>query len=239
MKTFAALLALAALAASPLPAAAQASPGGLEARFSLTAFNADMAAFAAARKAQPPQTCQLVMTGSSTAKRWETFAEDMAPMGAINTGFGGSITRQATYNFDHILTPYKPRQILFYEGDNDINAGLSAEQTFADFQGFMRVKDLKLGTTPVYFIGIKPSKLRVSQMPEQARFNAMVKTWADQRPDLVYIDVWNTVLTDGKPGDYFVADGLHLNPAGYANFTKVIKPVLMQKPPTRAPGCPA
>jgi len=239
MKRLAALLTLAAVATSPLAASAQRAPGGMEARFGLTAFDADMAAFAADRKAKAPKPCQLVLTGSSTAKRWNTFAQDMAPMATVNTGFGGSITRQATYNFDHILTAYKPRQILFYEGDNDINAGLNAEQTFADFQTFMRVKDAKLGTTPVYFIGIKPSKLREKQMPEQAKFNAMVKDWADKREDLVFIDVWNTVLTDGKPGDYFVADGLHLNPAGYANFTKVIKPVLMQKPPTRAPGCPA
>src|ERR1700719_109751 len=46
--------------------------------------------FEAADKANPPKLGQIVFTGSSSIRRWDSLAADMDPLDVINRGFGGS-----------------------------------------------------------------------------------------------------------------------------------------------------
>jgi lysophospholipase L1-like esterase len=162
----------------------------------------------------------------------------LAPLNIINRGFGGSQIEDVNSYFNTVVTPYKPRRIVFYAGDNDISAGKSTAQVVADFEKFMALKTAALGQTPVYFISVKPSKLRLAQLPQQNEVNAKVKAMADARADLVYIDVVAPMMDGNNPREIFVADGLHMTQEGYIIWTKAVRPVLTAKAPTRAPGCP-
>ena len=183
--------------------------------------------FVSADQAAPPAPCQVLFVGSSSIVRWRSLAADMAPMPVINRGFGGSYIEHVNRWFDKIVAPYRPRAIVFYAGDNDIDAGVPVDRVIADFDAFMSLKTQALGATPVYFISVKPSKARVAELALQAKFNAAIGERAGQRSDLTVLDVASPMLENGKPRDLFVADGLHMAPAGYAIWTRIVRAALL------------
>lgn len=133
-------------------------------------LGAEVARFVEADRVAPPAPCQVLFVGSSSIVKWkETLAADMAPMPIINRGFGGSHIEYVNRWFDQIVAPYRPRAIVFYDGENDIDAGKSVQRVVADFDEFMRRKTQALGETPVYFISLKPSKLRLRNFPFKPR----------------------------------------------------------------------
>ena len=189
-----------------------------------TRFSPEIAHFAELDKASPPKPCSFLFTGSSSVRFWKTLDQDMTPYPVINRGFGGSQIADVTLYFDQVVTPYRPRAIFFYAGDNDINAGRTPDQVVADFQAFLHRKDKTLGKTKVYFIALKPSKLRWDQFAAQSAANAQIKALAVKRADLDYVDVVPSMLEGGVPKDIFVGDGLHMTPAGYVLWTQVVHP---------------
>ncbi len=204
---------------APLPPAPPPSP---------VRFAPEIAHFAALDAAAPPPTCGFLFVGSSSIRLWHGLAADMAPLPVLNRGFGGARISDVDYYFDQVVTPYRPRAIVFYAGENDLWAGVGAGTVVADFRRFLELKTERLGDTPVYFVSLKPSRQRVSQMPLQAEVNARVRALAAERTDLRYVDVVPAMLDQGAPRDIFVADGLHMTPAGYQIWAGVVRPVLEQ-----------
>ena len=202
-------------------------------------LGAEVARFVEADRAAPPAPCQVLFVGSSSIVNWkDTLASDMAPMPVINRGFGGSHIEYVNRWFDQIVAPYHPRAIVFYAGENDLDAGKSVERVVSDFDEFMKRKTQALADTPVYFISLKPSKLRFAQFPLQSEVNEAVRERAGKRTDLRFIDIVPPMLDDeGKPKDLFVADGLHMKPAGYAIWTKAVRAALLPNTEVQAHTC--
>jgi lysophospholipase L1-like esterase len=120
--------------------------------------------------------------------------------------------------------------VVVYAGDNDLQSGSgkTAERVLADYRRLVSRVHAKHPESIIYFLSIKPSKLRFGQWPEMSRANAMIEeaTHTDER--LRYIDVASVLLDEqGEPrDDVFLLDGLHLNAEGYAAWTAVVRPVL-------------
>jgi lysophospholipase L1-like esterase len=212
------LLLAAALLAAPSTSPAQTAP---------PMFAPEMAAFAEADRLQPPKPCGVLFVGSSSVRFWRTLSEDMAPVAVVNRGFGGSTIADVNRFFDVVVKPYRPRAIVFYAGENDINAGAEPAAVAEEFHRFMDRKTQAFGSAPVYFVSLKPSKARYAQLARQADVNARVRRMTRDRRDLHYIDVVAPMLENGRPRDIFVADDLHMTPAGYAIWTRVIRPVVL------------
>lgn len=219
------------------PPAALAVPPPAPPPSSPERFAPEIDHFAELDAAQTPSACPYLFVGSSSIRFWRSLETDMAPYPVLNRGFGGSRISDVDFYFDRVVTPYRPRAIFFYAGENDLWAGESADGVVADFQRFLDLKTEKLGDTQVYFISLKPSKLRFSQMALQAEVNSRIKTLADQRPDLDYVDVVPPMLDQGAPKDIFVGDGLHMTPDGYGLWTGVVRPVLEHEDQAGKP-CP-
>jgi len=201
-------------------------------------LGAEIARFVKADRLAPQTDCQVLFVGSSSIVKWrETLAIDMAPMPVINRGFGGSHIEYVNRWFDQIVAPYRPRAIVFYAGENDIDAGKSVDRVVLDFDEFMRRKTHVLGKTPVYFISLKPSKLRFAQFPLQSQVNAAIRAQTAQRSDLRYIDVVSPMLENGTPKDIFVLDGLHMNAAGYQIWTRAVRAALLPDTEAEARTC--
>jgi lysophospholipase L1-like esterase len=215
-----ALQAAPAVAQPPAAATSPATAKGPE------RFAPEIAAFAAADRQHRPAPCGFLFVGSSSIRFWKTLSGDMAPLPTVNRGFGGSTIADVDYYFDQVVAPYRPRAIVFYAGENDIAAGATPGAVTADFARFMDLKTKALGPTPVYFISLKPSKLRWAQRDAQAQVNAQIQAFAAQRNDLRYVDVSPAMLAEGVPKDIYVADGLHMTPEGYRLWTAVIRPVV-------------
>jgi lysophospholipase L1-like esterase len=151
----------------------------------------------------------------------------MAPMPVINRGFGGSHIEYVNRWFDQVVAPYRPRAIVFYAGENDIDARKSVDRVVADFDEFMVRKTKALGKTPVYFISLKPSKLRFAQFPLQSQVNDAIRARAGQRSDLHYIDVVSPMLKNGKLMHIVGPDGLHMTAQGYVIWTRAVRAALL------------
>lgn len=227
-----ALLCAACATGTPLPALS-VTPPPREAGYADA-----IATFEAADRETPPPSCPTLFVGSSSIRFWSSLAEDFPTRAVINRGFGGSTVWEVNHYFSRIVAPYHPREIVFYAGENDLNAGRTPDDAFADFVQFMRLKQDALGATPVWFIAAKPSKLRFDQLPLQTAFNDKVRALAATRDDLAYIDIVPAMLKpDGSPKDIFVADNLHMTPEGYALWTPIVNAALDAGQPAHAPGC--
>ncbi|HEY9219736.1 MAG TPA: GDSL-type esterase/lipase family protein [Phenylobacterium sp.] len=202
-------------------------------------FAEQIEAFAAEDRAALRSPCQIVFTGSSSVRRWTTMNQDLAPLPVLNRGFGGSTIADVNFYFPQVVGRYRPAAVVFYAGENDLNAGKAPAAVVADFERFMQLKTQALGSTPVYFVSLKPSKLRWSQFAAQSWINGRIRDMARRRADLDYIDVVAPMLEGGEPKDIFVQDNLHMTPGGYVIWTSVIKPVLERDDPRLQSACAA
>ena len=161
---------------------------------------------------------------------WKTLEQDFPGLPVINRGFGGSQIADSNHFARRIVHPYKPRQIVFYAGDNDVAAGKSPEKVLTDFQQFVKTVRAKLPKARVSFIAIKPSLSRWKLSGKMAMANSLVRNACSKNKRLDYIDIWQPMLGEnGKPRpDLFLGDGLHLNAKGYALWTSIVKPYLFK-----------
>lgn len=189
--------------------------------------------FERADQAHPPTPGMIVFTGSSSIRRWETLAEEMAPLGVINRGFGGAQLDDVDLYARRIVIPYKPRAVVLYAGDNDLAEGSSKtpETVLHEFQQFVQIVHEALPQTLIYYISIKPSTLRWAQWPQMKAANELIAAYIRTQPRTQYIDIAPPMLkADGTPRrELLAADGLHPTPECYRLWTSIIKPVLMKK----------
>jgi lysophospholipase L1-like esterase len=200
-------------------------------------FAPEITRFAEQDALVPPPPCGFLFVGSSSIRFWRGLGSDMAPFAVINRGFGGAKISDVNFYFDKVVTPYRPRAIFFYAGENDLWAGAKAEDVIADFQRFLDLKAAALSSTPVYFISLKPSKQRVAQFELQSQVNSALKALAKRRNDLTFVDVVSIMRDRGAPKEIFVGDGLHMTPEGYVLWTKVVRPVVERNAQSKQ-ACP-
>lgn len=227
-------LIITACAAGPMhtPAPAPAPDAALT-----RALGTEVAQFTAADQASPPAACRVLFVGSSSIRMWTTLSEDMAPLPVINRGFGGSHIEHVNRWFDALVAVNQPSAIVLYAGENDVADGKTTQRVLADFAAFMKRKTAALGDTPVYFISLKPSKLRFGQLAQQSEVNAAIRKLAAKRADLQYIDVASPMLADGKPRDLFAPDDLHMTRDGYAIWTRKVRAALLPHARADASRC--
>lgn len=188
----------------------------------------EVAAFEASDRTNPPPKDALLFTGSSTIRKWTTLARDFPNQPVINRGVGGSEVVDITHFADRIVFPYEPKMIFFRCGGNDIAAGKSAEQVFADFKEFVATVRTKLPETEIVFISWNPSIARWRNNDKEQTYNKLVRDFIKQAPHVEYCDASDISLgTDGKPRpDLFVKDGLHFNAKGYKLLAERVRPFL-------------
>src|ERR1041385_1910372 len=105
-------------------------------------WEADIKKFEEADRQNPPPKGAVLFVGSSSIRMWKDVAQDFPETKVINRGFGGSEIADSTYFVDRIVTPYQPRLIVFYAGDNDLAAGKTPQKVFEDYQAFVsRVRE--------------------------------------------------------------------------------------------------
>jgi len=187
--------------------------------------------FEAADKESPPPQGAILFVGSSTFTMWKTLAEDLKPLVVVNRGFGGSTIPDVLRYIDRIVIPYKPRQIVFYAGDHDLQSNRKAEQILADFQAFVEKVRKALPETKIHFVSIKPSPSRARVWDEAQKANRMVREFTEKTAGLAFIDTTKPMLdADGKPKpEIFLKDMLHMNRQGYELWIPIIKSALEKK----------
>ena len=187
-----------------------------------------------------PAPCKILFIGSATIAVWKSLEADMAPNPVIGRGLGGSTVEDEMFYFDKIVTPYRPRAIFIYVGENDIVNGLTPAEVLADFTSFMQMKRKALGTTPVYYISAKAAPARLAFARSEQAANDLIEKLARTQHDLHYIDVSRPMWEGGRLFDtlrpIYREDGIHLTEEGYGIVTRIIKPYV-DKETKRAIAC--
>ncbi len=191
-------------------------------------FEAEILAFEAADKTNPPPHGAILFTGSSSIRRWTTLAQDFKGHKVINRGFGGSQISDAVYYADRIVIPYRPQRIVFFAGSNDLDAGKTPEQVFKDFKALVQKVRLALPKVEMDYLSITTSPLRWHEVEQVKKANDLISSWIIGQDHLTFINVFPATLgEDGQPKpEFFLADRLHMNAKGYALWTKIIEPYL-------------
>ncbi len=175
-------------------------------------------------KKTPPPEGAVLFVGSSSIVGWD-LKKSFPDLTAINRGFGGSQIADSVRYAGRIVTPYKPRVIVFYAGDNDIASGKPPERVAADFQAFVAKVRAALPKTRIVYIGIKPSIARWKLIDKIREANRLVRQSAAKEEGVVFVDVEAVMLgPDGKPkAELFKKDGLHLNDEGYKLWAGLVR----------------
>jgi lysophospholipase L1-like esterase len=175
-------------------------------------------------KDSPPKKGGVVFAGSSTIRLWDV-KKSFPDWDAANCGFGGNQVRDNTHFAARLIVPLEPRAVVFYAGDNDLNAKRTPEQVLDDFRAFTKAVHGKLPACKIYFLSIKPSVARWAQYETQSKANTLVKVEVAKSDRVVYVDIVTPLLgPNGKPpADLFVKDGLHFSEKGYALVTAEVK----------------
>ena len=184
--------------------------------------------FTEADKTNPPPRDAVVFVGSSSIVKWTSLAKDFPDLKVINRGFGGSELGDTLHYADRIVIPYRPRAVVVYAGDNDLNAGKTPEIVFADFKALVAKIHAKLPQTRIVYIAVKPSPSRWKIKDKGEKTNALIAAECAKDPRLRFVDIWKPMLNEkGEPRpDLFVKDMLHINEAGYAIWTPLVAAAL-------------
>lgn len=175
---------------------------------------------------------QTIFYGSSSIRLWKTLKEDFAPLSVINHGFGAATFPEMTYYAERMLVPYKPKTIVLY-CENDLFMGKpqrTPEQVFDNFAELATLIQNRLPKTKVYYISMKPSISRKTDWSKVAKADDMIEDYIKKHKNFMYIDIRPAMYRPNGSinGDFFVGDSLHMKPAGYEAWTKIIRPYLVQ-----------
>lgn len=201
------------------PAAAQES--------ATNRWEKEIKAFEEQDRKQPPPRGAVVFVGSSSIRLWK-LDESFPDIATINRGFGGSQLSDSVRFASRIVIPYRPKLVVLYAGDNDLAAGKTPEQVFADFKAFVREVRQTLPETRIAYLSIKPSIKRWSLIERIRSTNRMIEEYAAGDDKLHYVDIVSPMLgDDGRPRkELFREDGLHLNAEGYRVWASALQPLL-------------
>ena len=179
----------------------------------------------------PPKNA-ILFVGSSSFRKWTDVQNYFPGYTIINRGFGGSTFQDAIHYAPDIIFPYHPKQIVIYEGDNDLASSdtVTAQTVFKRFKTLFTMIRQNQPDVSVVFVSIKPSPSREQLMSKMKEANTLIQQYLKSKPHTAYVDVFTPMLDDaGKPRrELFQEDMLHMKPAGYAIWQKAIQPYLLK-----------
>lgn len=170
----------------------------------------------------------IVFAGSSSFTKWQSAAEDLAPLPIINRGFGGSTIPEVIYYADRTILKYNPKTVVIYcENDMFGSKKKTPEQVRDAYVTLTKTIREKQPDVLMYCISLKPSPSRWERRADVERANKLIRDFIKSDKNHQYIDVWPVMLKNGRPdGSIFLSDSLHMNEEGYRRWIKVLKPIL-------------
>lgn len=173
----------------------------------------------------------ILFVGSSSFRIWDTMSKDLAPIKAINHGFGGSRAYDSIYYSQELIFDYHPKIVAIFTGTNDIHGGedsKTGEEVAEIVQELIsqienRIPNVRI----VYFsITLTPAKDLVNH--HVMRANQLIKSFCSLKSTRTFIDFTHLFYQNGNYfPQYNLEDSFHLNSLGYQVWTNASKDILM------------
>ena len=198
--------------------------------FEMSPFEDEFRAFAQAEALEPLPPDPVLFYGSSSIRLWVTLKQDFAGLPVVNRAFGGSTLRECVAEMERLVLPVRPRAVVLYAGDNDLDQGVSPEALEASAGQFMSTMDQRLGQVPVVFISVKPSPSRMWNLANIQRANVLIRESLAKWPQAHFLDLYPLMMRpDGGPRhDFFTEDALHMNASGYRMWAEQVRTCLSE-----------
>ena len=169
----------------------------------------------------------IMFIGSSSIRKWETMAKDMAPYPTIRRGYGGAKFTDMGVFAKRIMTPHHYQALVMFIG-NGITGDAkdhTPDQIEALTRYIVSISQRHQANSPVFLIEITPCEKRFKAWPKIRAVNARLREIALSTPNTYFIPTASNYLrADGTPrSELFVEDKLHLNEAGYKVWAKLIR----------------
>ncbi len=180
-----------------------------------------------------PSECDVMFFGSSSIRLWKSLKEDFAPLTVVNRGYGGATLRDLLYNYSTVMAHYKPKAFVFY-CDNDLRTKPEVNITVGELFDLVRVLFKRIEVdypgVPVYFLAMKHNQRREAIRDRQVTYNSLMREYAEISDQVIYVDTCTPLLTENGEIDAskFLNDKLHLNAKGYAEWVKILRPMLIK-----------
>lgn len=180
------------------------------------------------------KTGAILFIGSSTFTMWKDLQNYFPQHTLVNRAFGGSKLREVLEVYEKVVKPYAPKQIVLYEGDNDLSwVEYSVDEFMKDVYCFVRLSQINFPEARIAIVSIKPSPSKSPRV--LAKFkeaNARLKEFCIQnRLDFINTEV-AMYTPDGEiDKSIFLDDMLHMNAKGYERWAKIIAPYLIDQKP--------
>lgn len=187
-------------------------------------YEPEVRALEATIRAAQPLRGVVAFYGSSSIRMWATLASDFPGLSAVNLGFGGATLAACVHFFERLVLPCSPASLVLYAGDNDLGDGCRPEDVVGSFRALRDKVRRHLPAVRFVFVSIKPSPARRQIRDRIETANRLVQAELAGWPAASYIDIFHPMLgADGQPrAELFLADGLHLNAAGYRLWAQVL-----------------
>lgn len=191
---------------------------------STSPFAGEFRAYADQAAKNPPPPDPILFYGSSSIRLWASLKRDFAGLPVVNRGFGGSMLAECVQEMDRLVYPLKPKAIVLYAGENDLDQGRTPDQVLAAFHAFMAGVRQRLGSIPVLVLAVKPSPARFSNSARMRRTNELLQGALPGWQPAYFLDTFHAMLRpDGQPRqELFGDDWLHLSAAGYSLWKELV-----------------
>ncbi len=205
--------------------------GSLRAQTSPTYWS-DIQAFKKADSTRMPDHNSILLIGSSSFTKWKDVNEYFPGYPILNRAFGGStLVDVIRYAYD-VIMPYRPKQVLIYCGENDLASkdSISATEVLTRVKTLFGIIRTNFPNAAIGYVSIKPSPVRASIQVKVKQANKAIKAFFKLQKNAAFIDIYDAML-DAKlqmREELYVGDRLHMKPAGYEIWKKIMQPYLVK-----------
>ncbi len=179
-----------------------------------------------------PGKGKILLIGSSSFTRWKDVQDYFPEYPLINRGFGGARAGDLIRYVDDIVTPYQPKQVVIYCGNDLGDASLSPADIAGLFkQLFEKIRE-KNQNVPIAVLSIRADRSDTGK-PDRIRrkkeTNRLIEKFVRSQNYSAFINVYDPMFNaDGTlKNDIFVPDG-HMNDKGNGIWKEVIEPYLIK-----------
>ena len=180
------------------------------------------------------QKPRIVLTGSSSIRKWPQTDTVFAHFDVVNAGFGGSCFSDLWKFRDTLIYALRPNVLIVYEGDNDLSDGVPSEDILDVADQLLEEVSRRLPDTDIVVIAPKASGARQHLASAYLSLNKKLRVVA-MNHGAHWLDFWEVQhRADGTlRDDLFVGDRLHLNDLGYTLWVDELRRQLPWLDPNR------
>lgn len=178
------------------------------------------------RKSDDPEDAVLLI-GSSSIRRWDTAADDLAPYQVIGRGYGGARFTDLAVFAERLIRPHEFQAVVIFVA-NDITGGDNdrpQDVVEACVKHVVRVALQRAPEASVVLIEVTPTSSRRKGWSKVRKLNAFLREYSLVTPKVSFVSTaeWYLDANDAVRDEFFVDDKLHLNRRGYEIWGKLIK----------------